>query len=81
MKPPRKQFWPDKNLENILSIAPKIFAFDTALGHIFSQSKKYDSLELGEELCPVSSSLLLRVYKVYIIFGHFFKMAAALCYK
>ena len=27
---------------------------------------KYDSSELGEELCPVSSSLPLRVHKVYI---------------
>jgi hypothetical protein len=27
---------------------------------------QYDSWELGEELCPVSSSLPLRVHKVYI---------------
>ena len=28
--------------------------------------KQYHSSELGEELCPVSSSLSLRVHKVYI---------------
>jgi hypothetical protein len=47
---------------------------------------QYDSWELGEELCPVSSSLPLRVHKlkVYIRVSFsdtFFKMAAALCYK
>ena len=43
---------------------------------------QYNSSELGEELCSVSSSLPLRVHKLYIrvsFFGHFFKMAAALC--
>ena len=30
------------------------------------RKQKYDSSELGEELCHVSSSLPLRVHKVYI---------------
>ena len=45
---------------------------------------QYDSWELGEELCPVYSSLPLRVHYVYIrvsFSNTFFKMAAALCYK
>jgi hypothetical protein len=45
---------------------------------------QYDSSELGTELCPKSSSLLLRVHKVYIRVSFsdtFFKMAAAFCYN
>ena len=29
-------------------------------------NRQYDSSELGEELCPVSTSLPLRAHKVYI---------------